>query len=239
MKAKIFNLIILDESGSMDCVTSQTISGCNETINTICSAQKEFSETQEHFVSIYAFQSGGSYPSRYIVKNMPAAEAGHISEADYCPYGGTPLYDAVGGTLADLKAIVKSEKNAIGSVTIITDGWENSSRHYSQRQVASMIDALKECGWSFNFIGANIDAQQTGASLNIDNTLQFQQTQEGTREMFERERRARHSYYNRNHIAMKEMMDGASDESVAEVLKGNARNYFDDENLDEEEASSK
>ncbi len=40
MKTEIYNLIILDESGSMDCVKSQTISGCNETINTIRSAQE-------------------------------------------------------------------------------------------------------------------------------------------------------------------------------------------------------
>ena len=36
--SEIYNLIILDESGSMDCVTRQTIAGCNETINTIKSA---------------------------------------------------------------------------------------------------------------------------------------------------------------------------------------------------------
>ena len=39
MKTRIFNLIILDESGSMSCVKRQTIDGCNETINTIITAQ--------------------------------------------------------------------------------------------------------------------------------------------------------------------------------------------------------
>ena len=62
--SEIYNLIILDESGSMSCVWEQTISGCNETINTIKAAQNKFAENQKHFVSIYAFQSAGNRPSR-------------------------------------------------------------------------------------------------------------------------------------------------------------------------------
>ena len=74
MKTEIYNLIILDESGSMDCVKKQTISGCNETINTIRMAQEKYADTQLHYVSIFAFQSG-SVPSRYIIKNEPIDDA--------------------------------------------------------------------------------------------------------------------------------------------------------------------
>jgi len=62
MKTKIFNLIILDESGSMSSVCRQTISGCNETINTIKVAQEKNEASQEHYVSIFAFQSSGNRP---------------------------------------------------------------------------------------------------------------------------------------------------------------------------------
>ncbi len=197
MKSQIFNLIILDESGSMDCVTKQTISGCNETINTIRAAQEKFAETQEHFVSIFAFQSNGSRPSRYIIKNEPVDKVKHITGDDYEPCGCTPLYDAVGSTLTDLKATAKRSEDAIGSVTIITDGYENSSSHYSLAKVAKMIEALKELGWNFNFIGANIDVDRVSHSLNIDNAMSFQQDEEGTKEMFEEERRSREAYYSR------------------------------------------
>ncbi len=197
MKSQIFNLIILDESGSMSCVTKQTISGCNETINTICATQAKYPETQEHFVSIFAFQSDGNRPSRYIIKNVLANEVKHITKEDYMPHGCTPLYDAVGSTLTDLKATAKKYDDAIGSVTIITDGMENSSHHYSLPQVAKMIESLKELGWNFNFIGANIDVNRVSRSLNIDNAMEFQQSEEGTRAMFERERRSRERYYER------------------------------------------
>ncbi len=69
MKSQIFNLIILDESGSMSFVTRQTINGCNETLETISAVQEKFAETQEHVVSIYAFEDGRR-PSRYIIKIM-------------------------------------------------------------------------------------------------------------------------------------------------------------------------
>ncbi len=197
MKSQIFNLIILDESGSMDCVTRQTISGCNETINTIRATQAKYPDTQEHFVSIFAFQSEGNRPSRYIIKNVPANEVKHITAEDYAPYGMTPLYDAVGSTLTDLKAAAKKYDDAIGSVTIITDGMENSSNHYTLPQVAKMIEGLKELGWNFNFIGANIDVNRVSQSLNIDNAMEFQQSEEGTRAMFEHERRSRARYYER------------------------------------------
>lgn len=197
MKTKIFNLIILDESGSMTGVCQQTVSGCNETINTIKVAQSKNGETQDHYVSIFAFQSGGNKPSRYILKNEKAATVRHITSEDYEPSGSTPLYDAVGGTLADLKAVAASEGEAIGSVTIITDGYENTSRYYTRELVMKMIEALKECGWNFNFIGANIDVEKVASGMGIENAMGFKQTSEGTRVMFEEQNRCRSAYYDR------------------------------------------
>ena len=81
MKQIVYNLIIIDESGSMSGIKRQTVSGCNETINTIKSSQQENAETQEHKISIYAFQSNRSNPSHYIIKNAPAADVSHITDA--------------------------------------------------------------------------------------------------------------------------------------------------------------
>lgn len=229
MKAEIHNLIILDESGSMDCVHKQTISGCNETINTAKSAQEMNAETQEHTMSIYAFQSSGGTPSRYLVKNVPAQYAKHITESDYKPWGGTPLYDAVGDCLTDLKACLQGKTNAIGNITIITDGYENASSRYTKMRVANMIAELKEMGWNFSFIGANIDVQATANSLNIENSLEFQQDEEGTKEMFARERESRMAYSRRlNEV----FADAGEDDiecgsSIITKLKNASKKYFD------------
>lgn len=224
----IYNLIILDESGSMDCVCAQTISGCNETIDTIKVAQKKYAENQQHFVSIYAFQSGGKVPSRYIIKNVPADAVQYITSGDYDPSGCTPLNDAVGTTLADLKVSCKSKPNAIGSVTIITDGMENSSKEYTTSQVAHMIEQLKEMGWSFNFIGANIDVIATSARYKIDNAMEFKQDDAGTKAMFAKERKSRMKYYERLD-AVNNQCYNASEVSRSEMLKDAARGYFDED----------
>lgn len=194
MKTAIYNLIILDESGSMSGLTKATIDGCNETINTIISAQNQYADTQDQFISIYAFQGGTSIPSRYLVRNLPAIQAHHITANDYRPYGNTPLYDAIGTTLSDLRTAVMSHPSAIGSVTIITDGYENSSEKYSLQHVAKMIEALTELGWNFNFIGANINVKEVSKSLKITNAIEFSATEEGTAEMYSKLKENRMEY---------------------------------------------
>lgn len=233
MKTKIYNLIILDESGSMGWLAKPTISGCNETINTIKSAQRRYADTQDHYVSIYAFQSDGDLPSRYIIKNVPAATVKRINRDHYQPYGCTPLYDAVGSTLVDLRATVKAEEGvAIGSVTIITDGYENSSKMYKHDEVALMISQLKELGWNFNFIGANIDVRSTAQSLNIDNSMSFEQTVEGTQNMFHREHDSRMRYYERSSRVMEcdsDVMPTADRKAqILAGLKDASEGYFDE-----------
>lgn len=229
MKQQIFNLIILDESGSMRCVTRQTINGCNETINIIHSAQAKYQATQEHFVSIYAFQSNDHVPSRYLVKNVPIGDVQHLAPGDYRPWGGTPLNDAVGATLSDLRATVRHAENAIGSVTIITDGQENNSQKYSTKKVAQMIEMLKEMGWNFNFIGANINVEETARNYCIDNTLEFQQDDAGTEEMFAHERHSRMRYYDRMNVVQECCMAAPQmcEESRQKMLRKASAGYFD------------
>jgi len=55
---KIYNLIILDESGSMSSIYNHALSGINETINGIRQSQEKYPE-QEHFVSIVTFEGNG------------------------------------------------------------------------------------------------------------------------------------------------------------------------------------
>ncbi len=235
MKTEIYNLIILDESGSMSGVRMQTISGCNETINTIRSSQEEYKDSQTHYVSIYAFQDRGRRPSRYLIKNAPIEKVEHINKDSYEPWGNTPLYDAVGSTLVDLNAVVNEKKFAIGSVTIITDGYENSSCHYTREKVAKMIDSLKEIGWNFNFIGANIDVEKVSASLNIENSLAFSQDDEGTKDMFLRHSLGKRRYYERisHQMACYSTLASKEDElSLRKKLSEAEKDFFCEEEED-------
>lgn len=80
--------------------------------------------------------------------------------------------------------VAATHEDATAIVTVITDGYENSSRHYTGQQVVQMISRLKELGWIFNMIGANIDVEREASRLSFDNSMKFQATPEGTREMF-------------------------------------------------------
>lgn len=184
VKTTVFNLIILDESGSMSGCTNSTISGCNEVINVAKSLQQKHADSQRSFMSIYAFQDGGPVHSRYLCKNADTLSAKAITNADYQPWGNTPLYDAVGATLIDLKAVASTHEDATAVVTIITDGYENSSTHFDFHRVAKLISELKEMGWTFNFIGANIDVEEAASALGIDNKMSFVNDDDGTKEMF-------------------------------------------------------
>ncbi len=183
-KTTVFNLIILDESGSMDPVTKQTVAGCNETLNVIRSLEKKHGDTQRNLVSIYLFQSNAELPSRYVYKNQSIADVKDMTTKVYRPWGGTPLLDAVGSTLVDLKAVASTHEDSTGIVTIITDGMENSSENFTYQQVASLISHLKELGWTFNFIGANIDVDAISKKMNIDNAMSFTSDREGTDRMW-------------------------------------------------------
>ena len=205
----VYHLIVLDESGSMRCITRATISGCNETIQTIRMMQEQTIETQRHYVSIYLFDT---MKSRYIIKEEKVDKVREITEEDYRPYASTPLFDALGFTLTELKRTIEREKESLGYVTIITDGYENASREYNLNSVKILIDELKEKNVIFSFIGANIDAADYGKKLHIDNFMQFEQTDAQTGAMWKREREARlrsNARYSFN-ILMEDEMSRAS-----------------------------
>ena len=185
MKTTVFNLIVLDESGSMRFLTEQTISGCNETINVAKSQAEKNADVFRSLMSVYAFQGGGPVTSRYIIKNENAMEARHISAEDYRPWGNTPLLDAVGSTLTELKTVAATHEDATGVITIITDGMENSSTQYSFKEVSALISQFKEMGWTVNLIGANIDVEAMGKRMNIDNRMSFKATNEGVKDMWD------------------------------------------------------
>lgn len=189
MEKKIYNLIILDESGSMQSIKPQAISGMNETLQTIKSAQEMY-EDQNHYVSLVSFNTNRV---KTIYDCCPAHRTKTINNEDYQPNACTPLYDAMGISLTKLKTKVSDEDNVL--VTIITDGYENASREYSGKSIAQLVEELKTIGWTFTYIGANQDVEKVASSMGIRNSFTFEADARGTSEMFKRENASRSEYY--------------------------------------------
>ena len=183
---RVFNMIIVDESGSMCVIERQALAGINETIDTVKKMQKMHKDMEQR-ISLLTFDSGHK---TFKYDNVKAESVHLLGSNDYTPCGGTPLYDAIGTAISKLNAQTSEHDNVL--VTIITDGEENCSQEYNLRMVKTLINKMKKQGWTFTLIGTdNLDVEGMAGAMNIDNHLAFTQNEAGTREMFARENRAR------------------------------------------------
>ena len=175
----------------MQAIYHAALTGLNETLQTIREAQKEHPE-QSHFVSLIAFNSGHYHR---IYRDTAAEMATDITPEQYCPSSATPLYDAMGRSIHELRQ--KVEEGDMVLVTVITDGYENASREYNAAAIKSLVEAMKKEGWVFTYIGANQDVQAVAYSMSIDNHLAFDADEESTKAMFEFERGCRKKFFSK------------------------------------------
>ena len=176
----IYNVIILDESGSMSSIYNETLQGMNEVLGGIRKNQEEFPD-QKHFVTIVTFGGCGMTGVKTRRDRVPIQNVQNFTEKDYRPGGCTPLYDAMGRTLNELEGLVTADDRVFA--TIITDGLENASEEYSGRTVKSMVERLRKKGWVFAYIGANQDSIEVARDLHIANALNFDACPTGVAQM--------------------------------------------------------
>lgn len=155
-------VFILDESGSMADLKSDTIGGFNSLI------EKQKGEEGEAVISTVLFNTS----SRVVHDRAALDKIEKMTDKDYCPNGGTALLDAVGGAVKHIGNVHKyAREEDVPEHTlfvITTDGMENSSRYYTAKEVKKLISRQQEkYGWEFVFLGANIDAAETAESLGI------------------------------------------------------------------------
>lgn len=192
-KQRVFNLIILDESGSMETIAKQAVSGLNETFQTIRNAQKEHQE-QQHFITFVTFNSARIRT----VMNRQAVDCDKkLKWTDYRPDECTPLFDAMGRSLNDLKYHVGNEDVVL--VTIITDGYENASREFDGRSIKKLVDQLKEKGWVFAYIGTNQDVDAVADDMGIRSRMSYEYSDTGAECMFNIESSSKKRFYDRLH----------------------------------------
>ena len=197
VKSHIYNLIIVDESGSMSSLVNSTLSGINETINIIKSAQEKYAE-QVHTLTLVTFDGGTHRDDvRIIIDNKPITEVGEFT--DYHPWGNTPLYDAIGISLTRIQSIIKNDEDATGVVTVLTDGLENASREWGARQLGDLINKLKNDGWAFSYMGSAHDVKSVTDLLNIDNVVEFGHDDFAMDNTWERENASRLSFFGKMH----------------------------------------
>ena len=186
---RVFNLLVVDESGSMSIIERQALVGINETLTTIQKMQKTHSDMEQR-VTLITFDSTHK---KLFYDNVSARHATPLTSRDYNPCGGTPLYDAIGMGIAKVNALTTEDDSVL--VTIITYGEENCSEEYDLKMIKNLIEKLKKQNWTFTFIGTDdLDVENIAHGMGIDNHLQFSEDEAGTKAMFARENRARERY---------------------------------------------
>lgn len=190
MKTKIFNLIIIDESGSMGCIKKQAIDSVNETIQTIRKAQSDYEE-QEHFVTLVTFNNTVKCVNYCSHIDVVEEFTDEIYKPSYC----TALYDAMGMSLTELRSKVDEDDKVV--VTIVTDGYENASQEYNGSAIKALVDELKQKGWVFAYIGANHDVVEVANGMSIKNVMRFETTNEGAVFMSKKMAGARERFFMR------------------------------------------
>lgn len=195
VKTQVYNLIILDKSGSMSSIANAAISGFNETVGGIRSAQERFKDTQEHFVSLMIFCN---CEKTMVYDMVPVNEVKELTSREYRPCCCTPLYDAMGISINALYNAIKDKEDATAVVTIITDGLENASKEYNGKAIKALVERMKdEEGWNFAYIGTNQDVEATASSLNIDHSMTFRDDEAGMAEAWEKERKSKMMLFGR------------------------------------------
>jgi Mg-chelatase subunit ChlD len=142
-KHQVHNLIVLDESSSMESIKKYIISGFNELVQTVKGVEKQFPE-QEHYVSIISFNGLGIKKLHFM---EPVRRMEMIDDEKYRPASMTPLWDALGFALHELHGKIRGLTRCNVLVTIMTDGEENASKEYSAKTIRELIEQRKSEGW--------------------------------------------------------------------------------------------
>jgi hypothetical protein len=155
---------VIDESGSMSGLRQATIDGANAWL---ADQRKDGPEDLLTLVLFDAPQDPSKPRVRVRYDAVPLKGIVDLTEADYKPDGGTPLYDAIGSTISRLESDPRSADRSVVLV-VMTDGLENASVEYTRESIAARIAQKERDGWTIMYLGANQDAKQVAAGMNLD-----------------------------------------------------------------------
>lgn len=172
-------VFVLDRSGSMAGLESDTVGGFNSLI------KDQKNSEGKAFVTTVLFDT----EFIYVHDRADISTVKPLTEKDYVPRGCTALLDAVGMTIQHIAGIHKyARPEDVPSKTIFvitTDGMENASREFRYDTVKKLIEKeQKKYGWEFIFLGANIDAAATAGSMGIAHASNYKADGKGTKLMY-------------------------------------------------------
>ncbi len=174
--------LVLDRSGSMSTIRTDTIGG----LNTFLKDQREVAGR----VTVSMVQFDTEYEVLY--NGVELADVKDLTEDTFVPRGMTALLDASARMINEtgdlLSAMGEDDRPSKVLFVMITDGHENSSKEFNLDQVKGMITKqTDDFNWEFVFLGANIDAVSVAGSYGIaaSNAIKYGHNSGGTQAVYE------------------------------------------------------
>lgn len=185
LEINIYNVLIVDKSGSMAPLRDSIISTFNEQVQTIKANELKYPD-QKNYVTVATFNQDMTVH----FENSPLTDLNEFTVSDYKPDGMTALRSSVGSILTRLKTYLGNDwnnpqKNRV-VVTMLTDGNDNaSSSDWNKARLGVFLSDVQSAGWVVTLLGANIDLEQLTRELNLDatNVLQFNHDPDSVRRM--------------------------------------------------------
>ena len=155
--------LLLDRTGSMASIQSDVVGGVNEFIK----EQKKING--DVLFSLIQFDSID--PNEVIYNAIPVETVEEF--INYIPRSATPLFDAVGTTIANtgnrLSKMKEEDRPSKIVIVVFTDGYENASKEYNKKKIKEMVKHQTSVyNWQFIFLGADIDAFAEGGNMGFD-----------------------------------------------------------------------
>jgi len=166
--------VVLDRSGSMEDSWNSTLSGLNKYV--IKLANKDGIKAK---ITLMTFSSEGMETIRQMV---PAKIFAAVTARDISPSGNTPLFDAIGRGIEDLRNRLSDHRKAL---LVMTDGEENASQIYTGEAVKAMIESARKDDWLLMYLGAGHDAAAQAEALGFDPAHTGQYSKSATKATFD------------------------------------------------------
>ena len=168
-KTKVYDLIVLDMSGSMDTIRHAVVDGFNTLLDGLKMANAKYSGTQEHYLTLCVFNS---MVNGFVYYNAPIDSVQPLSKDMYVPMS---KYSVL--------------------VTIISDGLENASRFYTKSLISSLVGMQTANGWSFSYFGSGEEMLRAAEAISIDSVHYFEFSDTGMNNVMKLDESSRITVY--------------------------------------------
>lgn len=175
--------VLLDRSGSMESVRTDTVGGFNAFI-----AQQRAAPGQ---VTLTLVQFDSQDPYEVLCSALPVRDVPPLTVEQFVPRASTPLYDAIGRGIVDLDALLIKTPLAWRPtnllLVIVTDGQENASREFSRCDIRRLLEARKKQGWDVIYLSSDLGSLKDARSLGVDysSSLLFDPNSKGVVDAFQ------------------------------------------------------